>query len=110
MALLDKLLIFCCSADTILQISDSNVHPPLIGQNYSLRCDILNSVDFDYTFRWKKGDTLLSEVGQDLSFSELRLSDAGQYTCELMAMVTIVSSLLLNLTLQGKQSNFSFYD
>ena len=101
-------MIFCCSADTILRISDSNVGPQVIGQNYSLRCHILNAVNFDYTFRWKKGGTVLSEVGPDLSFSQLRLSDAGQYTCELMATVTLVSSLQLNITLQGKQSAFQF--
>ena len=34
------------------------------------------------TYQWRKDGTVLSETGPTLSFSSLRLSHAGQYTCE----------------------------
>ena len=42
-------------------------------------------------YQWRKGDTVLSETGQTLSFSSLTLSDAGQYTCQVSVDGMMVS-------------------
>ena len=64
-------------------------------------------INFTHTLQWRKDDSLIPEIGPELSFSQLQLSDAGQYTCELvMGMVTIVSNRF-NISLQGEQSKSS---
>ena len=63
-----------------VQIRDNGVTPAL-GQSYSLTCEVSGASDPVSSYQWRKGDTMLSEAGQTLSFSSLSLSDAGQYTC-----------------------------
>ena len=57
----------------------------MAGLNYSLTCKvslgISNTLNTTVTYTWRKDDAQLSEVGPLLSFSPLRLSDAGQYSC-----------------------------
>ena len=60
-------------------IDDEGVTPEA-GLNYSLACKV-SGIDTTVTYTWKKDDAPLSEVGPTLSFSPLRLSDAGQYSC-----------------------------
>ena len=62
---------------------DDNGTNPVAGQNYSLSCKIsgIDSSIANLTYKWKKDDTPLSEIGPFLSFSPLRLSDAGWYSC-----------------------------
>ena len=58
----------------------------MLGQNgYTLTCNVavdesLNSI----TYQWTQNNGTQTQVGTDrvLSFSPLRLSDAGQYTCQ----------------------------
>ena len=52
----------------------------MAGLNYSLACKVLG-IDTTVMYTWKKDDAPLSEVGPTLSFSPLRISDAGQYSC-----------------------------
>lgn len=61
----------------------------------------MESANFNYTFEWRKDGILLNETSQILSFSHLRLSDGGQYTCETIRIVTITSNAL-NVNLQGE--------
>ena len=73
---------------------------PAAGQKYSLNCNVSGTENLDptrsITYRWVKiNDTQTHIVGTNssiLSFSFLRLSDAGNYTCE----VTVNSHLLRN--------------
>jgi hypothetical protein len=53
------------------------------GLNYSLACEVLGieNLNTTVTYTWRKDDAPLSEVGPLLSFSPLRLSNAGQYSC-----------------------------
>ena len=88
------------SSDSTLQISDGGV-TPVIGQRYNLTCNIVESISFDYTYNWRKdGAILINESGSTLVFSQLRLFDAGRYTCEVVGTVSIISNPL-NLSLQG---------
>ena len=52
------------------------------GQNYTLTCSVSRSGASVTTYHWSKNGTMKSETGPALSLSPLRLSDAGQYTCE----------------------------
>ena len=60
-------------------IDDEGV-TPVAGLNYSLACKV-SGIDTTVTYTWRKDDAPLSEVGPILSFSPLRLSDTGQYSC-----------------------------
>ena len=70
-----------------------------MGQNgYSLTCSVngAENLNSSMSYQWTKdnGTQIRTQVGADpklLSFSPLRLSDAGQYTCE-----AIISSPYLN--------------
>lgn len=56
----------------------------MAGLNYSLSCEV-SGIDTNPTtlsYEWKKDGTLLSDTGSLLSFYPLRLSDAGEYSCE----------------------------
>ena len=72
---------------------------PMLGQSYSLTCHVSGAEHLSpsITYQWTKnnGTQTLIRVGDDLeilSFSSLRLSDAGQYTCQ----ATISSPYLNN--------------
>ena len=68
----------------------------MLGQNgYSLTCGVngAENLNSSITYQWTKNNAQI-QVGGDpkvLSFSPLRLSDAGQYTCQ-----ATVSSHYLN--------------
>ena len=70
---------------------------PELGQNgYSLTCGVSGAGNLSptITYRWTRDNGTQTQVGTNsntLSFSPLRLTDVGRYTCE----VTI-SSLFLN--------------
>ena len=68
-----------------------------MGQSdYSLICGITGAENLNpsITYQWTKNNGTQTQVGTDivLSFSPLRLSDAGQYTCQ----ATISSPYLNN--------------
>ena len=79
-----------------------------LDQNYSLTCDVTvtgNPNSF-ITYQWTKNNGIQTEdvqAGTDpkvLSFSSLRLSDAGRYTCQ----ATVSSTYLNNdITMMGTQ-------
>ena len=63
---------------------------PIIGQNLTLTCAVTGAENYTTTHHWRKdGTSLIDEVGPTLSFSPLRLSHVGQYTC----LVTINNSI-----------------
>ena len=68
-------------------ISDGGA-TPTVGQSYSLICSVGGGTVSDYQWR-KDGTVLQGQTTEVLSFSSLRLSDAGQYSCEII--VTAVS-------------------
>ena len=88
--------------------------PPTFGQSgYSLTCSAGGTaapgiVNPSIMYQWTKnnGTQTQIQVGGDpeiLSFSPLRLSDAGQYTCEVM-----INSSYLNTITEMGFSNVAF--
>ena len=66
-----------------VQINDSTSTSLIVGQNYTLTCRVHGTDSTVTAYQWMKNGTLLSnEMQATLSFSSIRLSDAGQYTCE----------------------------
>ena len=71
----------------IVQVTTSR--PPVLGQNnYTLTCNVLvadHLCPYVTIYQWTKNDSVaeveVDNVSNTLSFSPLRLSDAGQYTC-----------------------------
>lgn len=67
-----------------VEIADGGV-TPVAGQNYSMSCSV-SGTNIDLTtlmYKWKKDNTSLPETGALLSFSPLRLSHAGEYSCSI---------------------------
>ena len=69
-----------------------------MGQSYSLTCGVTGaeSLSPSITYQWTKNNGTQTQIQNDaanprISFSPLRLSDAGRYTCQ-----TTVSSPYLN--------------
>ena len=64
---------------------------PTVGESYSLTCTVTGAdrLNPTITYQWSKGTTFVS-TQSTLSFSSLRLSDAGKYQC----FVTVISTLL----------------
>ena len=73
-----------------VQITTSGA--PMLGQSYSLTCGVngAENLSVSITYQWIKDTQTQIQVGAVLSFSPLRLSDAGNYTCQ----ATVMSSLL----------------
>ena len=69
---------------------------PTVGENYTLTCTISGVIATSY--QWREDGVVLSELGSTLSFSPLRLSHAGRYTCDVTvneAMYTSIKDIAL---------------
>ena len=62
-----------------MQIDDGGL-TPVTGQSYTLTCNVSGTTFNIYQWR-KDGAVISGETGPTLSFSPLRLPDAGQYSC-----------------------------
>ena len=84
-------------------ISDEGI--PTAGQRYSLTCSVSGAEglnDTTITYQWTKNNGTQTQVetnSNTLSFSPLRLSDAGEYTCEI---IVISNSLIKDATASFK--------
>ena len=101
--------------DISVQITTSG--DPVVGQSgYSLTCGIIGTGNLSpsMTYQWTKNDgTQTIQVGADprvLSFSPLRLSDAGRYTCQATVTSTYLNSGITRTNTQDVtlQSEFSY--
>ena len=89
---------FFTAPDIVVELAPSG--PTMLGQNgYSLTCGVsgADNLDPSIAYEWtkKNGAETQLQVGSDanvVSFSPLRLSDAGEYTCQ----VNVSSSYLSN--------------
>ena len=77
---------------------------PMLGESYTLTCKVLVAEHLcpSITYQWIKNNSTVTQLEappNSLSFSPLRLSDAGQYNCQ----VTINSSpfKINNITVIG---------
>lgn len=84
-------------SDPTIIVTVSGGATPTVGQSYTLTCNI-SGAGIDVTYQWRKDDAdITDEMQLTLSYSSLRLSNAGQYTCE----VTITSSILVGGTISS---------
>ena len=65
---------------------------PMLGQNYTLTCSFFATCNLcpHITYQWTKNNGTLIRLETEtstLSFSPLRLSDAGQYTCQAISNI-----------------------
>jgi hypothetical protein len=81
----------------------------VLGQSgYSLSCDVTvtGTANPSITYQWTKNNGTQTQVGTDsvLSFSPLRLSDTGQYTCQatISSPCTISEMDTQDITLQSE--------
>ena len=96
-----------------VQITNSGMK--VLGQGgYSLICSVIvTGADFNpsIAYQWTKNNDAQTQVGADsvLSFSSLRLSDAGRYTCQATVSLscrTITKMATHDVT--ALQSEFSY--
>ena len=87
-----KLILFTAPKIQIM-ITGSDKVKPIAGQSYNLTCSVqgAKNLDSSITYQWIKND-IIRQNSSTLSFSPLRLSDAGVYTCR----VTVSSDYLDN--------------
>ena len=64
----------------VVEISDGGV-TPTAEQNYTLACGTSGASGFTYQWSRTNGGILQGETSEMLSFTPLRLSDGGRYTC-----------------------------
>ena len=75
----------------------ANGDTPSVGKNYSLICQAPGAKDVSYEWR-KAGDhNILQSSGGMLSFSSLRLTDAGKYTCVILNYTMFNDSEIVRL-------------
>ncbi len=70
---------------------------PMAGQSYTLTCVLtgVESLSPTITYQWFKGSTpraMLSTTFADLTLDPLNLSDAGQYSCDIIVSSPFVTS------------------
>ena len=67
---------------------------PILGQSYSLTCGVtgVENLNSSITYQWTNNNGTQMGTDRVLSFSPLRLSDAGRYTCQ----ATISSPYLID--------------
>ena len=67
---------------------------PIVGAMYSLTCTVIGAeslTDSTMTYQWfKDGGVVSDQTVENLSFTSLTFSDAGEYICE----ATVMSGLL----------------
>jgi hypothetical protein len=67
---------------------DNGGHVPIAGEQYSLTCNVfgVNSLDPSITYQWiKNNSNTQMQTGNNsnsLFFSNLKLSDTGEYSCQ----------------------------
>ncbi len=87
-----------------LQITISNSGDAQIaGEDYTLTCQVTGGGTSTPTYRWFKDGTQLSgEASDTLSFSPLRETDSGAYTCEGTRSSIAITSASVSITVVGK--------
>ena len=90
-------VIICNSASVCVLITDDGGTPTL-GQNYSLTCSVLGSIEVSVTiFHWSKDGDALNDTGSSISFEPLNLRDLGVYNC-----AVTVDTVLYNNSMEVK--------
>ena len=82
------------------------------GQSYTLHCNVTGIEKFSpiLSYKWTKNNGTLTNVGSNsntLSFSPLRLSDAGQYICHVTASSDVTNERVTNASSQSFEVDIS---
>ena len=80
---------------------------PVLGVMYTLTCNVTGAAVTTYQWR-KNGSILQGQTTEILSFSPLRLSDAGRYTCGITVMDSPILSSGTDIVLQSKYNIMLF--
>ena len=73
------------------------------GENYTLTCQFTGGETLTPVYKWlKDGSPLAGERSNTLSFSPLRDTDSGGYTCEVTTGSLTGTSPSVNITVVGK--------
>ena len=77
---------------------------PVLGMMYTLTRTV--TADDVTTYQWKKNGLILQgKTTKTLSFSPLRLSNAGRYTCGITVMDSPILSSGTDIVLQSKHNH-----
>ena len=82
------------------------------GQSYNLHCNVTGIEKFSpiLSYKWTKNNGTLTNVGSNsniLTFSPLRLSDAGQYICHVTASSDVTNERVTNASSQSFEVDIS---
>ena len=92
-----------------VQINSSVPTSPTVGMNYAITCRVYGTDSPITAYRWMKdGIQLANEMQETLSFSPIRLSDTGQYTCE-VTVQNMKYTTVKEIAIDSKQYYNSFY-
>ena len=72
----------------------------IAGEDYTLTCTVTGGGN---TYQWfRNGSPLISQTSAILSFSPLRQTDNGSYTCEAMkSFVAVRSTNIMRIAVEG---------
>lgn len=82
---------------------------PTIGESYMLTCTVTGADEFNriITYQWLKNNSVVpGEVQSVLTFSSLKLSDAGQYACGATVSLTFLR-LSENITVMSGSTDIN---
>ena len=77
--------------------------PQVAGEDYTLTCQFTGGEAVTPVYQWlKDGSSLAGETSNTLSFSPLRDTDSGGYTCEVTTGSLTTTSPSVTITVVGK--------
>ena len=90
----------------------SSTGAAVVGLSYSLHCNVAGTERFTpiLSYKWIKNNGTLTHVGFDLenlSYSPLRLSNAGQYVCHITASSDVTNEQIANTSSQSFEVSIS---
>ena len=75
----------------------------IAGEDYTLTCQVTGGGTMTTTYQWLKDNlSLTGETSATLSFSPLRQTDSGVYTCEATRNSISVTSAGVSVTVGGE--------
>lgn len=96
----------------LISVVPSKPNPALGGANYNLTCNVsgINAT----LYQWRMNDSIIEgKTTKTLSFSPLKLSDAGLYRCGYTRLNTQTSlttlSTAINVTVRSKNTDKSHF-
>ena len=77
---------------------------PTEGQNYTLTCTASGGGSMAYTYMWlRNGSVVSGQTSSTYSFSPLRVTNSGQYSCRVIASSTNMTTIgKITITVVGE--------